>query len=239
MKQEHKDALIFILLVVVKLLTTARTAIDTYTVSGDLLNVALIDITMLGMWLVAAYGGTSKTALATRPIAALIAWVLYLGQLYIGIEATHSVVSVFVRIAGGMALGFDTYSYIVNLTQRKGKKSVNQRRYTLRQIMLSIGYYVASILLTPMTGIIGGAKYISDVVDDVKHTPTRVNPPVNQRVNTVQGVIVSTPVKQLTPGERQDRVKALHLQGVSKAQIARELNVSRQTIYKDFEVLGL
>lgn len=114
-------------LLCVKVLTTIRTAIDTYNVTQDALNVALIDGAFFAFWAIVAYGGDGKRALAIRPFAAAFAWSLYAAMIYIGIEAHHDITALFVRGAGFMALLFDTYTYGVTLIEhlRRQRRSVD------------------------------------------------------------------------------------------------------------------
>lgn len=118
MKQSTRDILIFVFLLLVKLGTAARTGYDTWTVSHDLLNVILIDCVFLALWFTAAYGGASQQALAIRPFAALGAWLVYGTMVVIGWEAHHDATAFATRIAGGVALAFDTWDYIVAYAQR-------------------------------------------------------------------------------------------------------------------------
>lgn len=118
MKQETRDRMIFYGFMFVKLVLFARTGVDTWTVSHDIINVILIDGVFMGMWLAAAYGGKSETALSLRPFAAVGAWLTYASMIAIGWEAHHDIVSIAARIAGAVALSFDTWDMIVIATQR-------------------------------------------------------------------------------------------------------------------------
>jgi len=64
-------------------------ALDTFAVSRDLLNVVLIDGAMFTFWQITRFAGSSTKALALRPVAAILAWALYLMQIVIGVEAHH------------------------------------------------------------------------------------------------------------------------------------------------------
>ncbi len=91
---------------------------DTWAVSRDLLNVVLIDAVFMGLWFAAAYGGRGENALAMRPFAALGAWLMYAAMLIIGWEAHRDATAFAVRIAGGVALSYDTWDYIVSVAAR-------------------------------------------------------------------------------------------------------------------------
>ena len=109
----------------VKLITAVRFGMDTFFVAVGgvgatappvvvleaLLDVLLIDVFFTLMWSVSAYAGTSQQAMAVRPFATLAAWVMYAVILIIG-GATRDIVSVAVRVTGGLALTYDTYGYI-------------------------------------------------------------------------------------------------------------------------------
>jgi hypothetical protein len=101
-----------ITLFLVKILTTWRTAADTYAVSRDWLDVALVDGVFLGMWLLMAYGGESQYARRVRPFAMVGTWTLYIMMLGIGWSAHHDFVSIAARIAGGIGLSLDTWDYL-------------------------------------------------------------------------------------------------------------------------------
>jgi hypothetical protein len=129
MKQAHKDTLIFWALILVKALTTLRTGLDTYAVSGDVLNVLLVDGAFLTFWLIAAYGGKGASSIALRPFAAGGAVALYIIMLLIGWTAHPGVVAVAVRVAGGLALGYDISDYLLTawgfLTTKRKRRLLN------------------------------------------------------------------------------------------------------------------
>lgn len=126
MNQHTKDSLIVIALLAVKALTTLRTGIDTFAVSGDLLNVLLIDGAFLALWLVAAYGGHGAAMLSVRPFATIAAWALYGSMLVIGWEAHHGIVALAVRTAGGLALAYDTWDLIMGAANRMRIKRASE-----------------------------------------------------------------------------------------------------------------
>lgn len=111
----------------VKIATTLRTGIDTFMVSGamavgvtmlsfvsSILYVALIDAVLLGLWLFLAYGGEGRQAQLLRLFAAVGAWILYLGMVWIGWAAHPDApgLALLGRVAGGLALAYDTYGLL-------------------------------------------------------------------------------------------------------------------------------
>lgn len=119
MKQETKDTIIFWFLIAMKVLTSVRTGIDTFIVSGDLLNVVLLDGFFLAFWGILAYGGKSVLSLAVRPVAAIAAGVMYGFMIFIGLNAHigMGLVSTAVRVGGAALLFYDGWGYIVNVRQ--------------------------------------------------------------------------------------------------------------------------
>lgn len=130
MRQETRDKIVFWGFIIVKVILFARTGLDTWIVSRDVINVLLIDGVFVGMWLAAAYGGKSETAMAMRPFAAAGAWLTYVSMIAIGWQAHHDVVSIAARIAGGVALAYDTWDMVVMAAQRvrirKASKTFDQ-----------------------------------------------------------------------------------------------------------------
>lgn len=116
----------------VKLITATRFGMDTFLVAVGgvgstappvvvlmaVLDVLLIDVFFTLMWSVAAYAGTSRAAMSIRPFATLAAWVMYAVILVIG-GATRDVVSLAVRVTGGLALAYDTFGYVRDWWQRR------------------------------------------------------------------------------------------------------------------------
>lgn len=114
-------------LFLIKFLTTWRTAADTYAVSGDWLNVALIDGVFLGLWFLLAYGGENQYAKRSRPFAVLGAWALYIMMLIIGWSAHHGIVAIAVRVAGGLGLLLDTWDYVISTLAPAWQRWQHQR----------------------------------------------------------------------------------------------------------------
>lgn len=134
MSQETRDKLVFYVLLGMKILTTLRTGIDTYTISKDILNVLLLDGVFLALWFVLAYGGKGQIAMAIRPFAAFGSYLMYAFMLGIGWEAhvNQPLVAVAVRVAGALILLYDTWDYAVAWNQRRidllGKTSSERQR---------------------------------------------------------------------------------------------------------------
>jgi len=241
-KRDTQDIIIFVGLIVVKVLATARTAVDMWNLTHDWLNVALLDGMMLAFWLAAAYGGKSKEAMALRPFAAVGAWLLYAAQVYVGWAAHHEVTAILVRFAPGLALLFDTYEYGVHwLQRRQGARGKGDKRAGLRRFVANIGYYVLIFVTAPAQWVVQVFVLGRDVWRDTAVTfsaPARA--PVTKTVTA--HVPVTSPVhdtaQELSTEERRERVRRLHGRH-SVTDLADMLNVSRKTIYRDFEALGL
>lgn len=240
MTQKTRDTLIFIGLIAVKALATARTAVDMWTLTHDVLNVALLDGMMLAFWLAAAYGGKSKSSMALRPFAAIGAWLLYGAQVYVGWAAHHTLVAFLVRLAPGLALLYDTYEYIVQLVQRKGTRTREERRTGLRGIIGDSGYYVTAVALAPVQWLVQVAVLGRDVLRDTRATldmraPAHVTAPA-----AVPGAGTSdpAPVKKLPIKARRARVRDMDSTHTI-TEMADKLNVDRKTIYRDRKALGL
>lgn len=112
MKKFLRDSGVPIALIVIKILTTLRTAADTFAISHDILNVALIDGAFLGLWILLAYGGDNAYAKRARPFATMGAWTLYIMMLIIGWDAHKGIVAIATRTAGGLGLLLDTWDYL-------------------------------------------------------------------------------------------------------------------------------
>jgi hypothetical protein len=159
-------------------LTAWRTGVDTYSVTGDLLNVVLIDATFVIAALAAAYLGGSIESLFIRPVAAVLAWVLYVQMVVIGFEAhaDQPEVALAVRTAGFGLLVLDTWVYIV-AAGRKLRASGSQAkdwRASLRGGVASIAYVLASILLAPVVAIIMLVRACGDYLRDGRPQATGV-----------------------------------------------------------------
>lgn len=190
MKQQTAKALLTIGILLLHALTAWRTGVDTYSVTGDLLNVVLIDATFVIAALAAAYLGSSVESLFIRPVAAVLAWVLYIQMVVIGLEAhtTHPEVALAVRSAGFGLLVLDTWVYIVAAGRRIRSGSVQAKdwRANLRSGVASIAYVLASILLAPMVALIMLAKSLADYVRDARGE--RKQPMLARTGITVRGV---------------------------------------------------
>lgn len=149
MKKFFRDYGVPIALFAIKILTTIRTAFDTYAVSGDLLNVLLIDLAFLALWMLLAYGGDNQYAKRARPFATLGAWSMYIMMLMIGWEAHHGMVAVAVRIAGGIGLLLDTWDYIMATVAPAWK------RYQAAQALPpDVGAYGRKLMQTRLKGAV-------------------------------------------------------------------------------------
>lgn len=152
-------------------LTAWRTGVDTYSVSGDLLNVVLIDAAFVIAALAAAYLGGSVESLFIRPVAAVLAWVLYIQMVVIGFEAhaDQPEVALAVRTAGFGLLVLDTWVYIVAAGRKLRASGAQAKdwRASLRGGVASIAYVLSSIALAPIVAIMmlfrSGLDYLRDV----------------------------------------------------------------------------
>lgn len=127
MKKLLKDYALPGFLLLIKIVTTFRTGIDTFMMSGamesnvtmlsfvsSILYIALIDAVLFGLWLFLAYGGEGRQAQLLRLFAAIGAWILYSGMIWIGWAAHPDApgLALLGRVAGGLALAYDTYGLL-------------------------------------------------------------------------------------------------------------------------------
>lgn len=253
-----KTSAVPLALLAIKLLTTWRTAVDTFSVTHDWLDVILIDGVMLAFWLVTAYAGENQTAMSIRPFTAIGAWALYLSQLYIGWEATHTGVAFIVRGAGGLALLYDTWDYVAALTRKQARRrrSIREKRASQRLFVMNIGYLFFVLVGTPVWWLVSGVSVVADFARDAgliirpaKHVSavSRLD-----TVDIIDGEAVN-PERQLTSGtvsgvtsalSTTDRRRQIERQvdtdpNVTVTQLAVKYNVSRGTIYNDLNSLGI
>ena len=171
MSQKATKTLLTIGILILHILTAVKTGLDTYAVSGDLLNVVLIDATFVTAALAAAYLGGSVEALFIRPVAAVLAWVLYVQMVLIGFEANveHPEIAIAVRSAGFGLLILDTWTYIVaagkRLRQSREGASTDWRA-SLRGGVASVAYVLASVLLAPLVALVMLGRSLVDYVQD-------------------------------------------------------------------------
>ncbi len=118
MKQETLQKVVFWAFVIVKALGLYRTTTDTWAVSHDIANVLLIDGVFAAMWIAAAYGGKSESAMAMRPFAALGAWIAFGFMVIIGWEAHRDATAFASRVSIGIVLSYDTWDMIRAAIQR-------------------------------------------------------------------------------------------------------------------------
>lgn len=222
----------------IKLLTTARTGIDTYHVSHDMLNVLLIDGVFLALWLVAAYGGQSTYMMTIRPFASAVAWALYIGMVVIGWEASHTGVAFVARLAGGAALLYDTYGYVTEQLRRWGKDIKAKRLDTAAQKHLILAKRVrvaqrrSGRKLQAHIDTMLFERMRDDLKGGVLLSPPDAPPTQAERT----AITVSIPT-----AERRRQVQALvdKGDGVTVTALATRFDVSRTTIYNDLDRLDI
>lgn len=133
-----RDNGIVLALLVVKILTVIRTGIDTFAISHDMLNVFLIDGVFTAMWLYTSFAGDSQRALRLRPFAIIGAWTMFSFIMIIGWDAhaNSPLVATAVRVAGALALLYDTWDYVSKYIWAFGAKvwALIRRIYTTRSI---------------------------------------------------------------------------------------------------------
>lgn len=164
-------------LILIKLLVTLRTGLDTYHVSADPLDVLVIDGAYLTLWLIAAYAGKGQEAMALRPFAAGGAWVLYGLMLYIAVKAGQLngegaavAVSLIARVAGAVLLLYDTYDYAQALFAKRSKSSSNTWQDTLRGIVNALAYVIGALVAMPLVLLLNIGKATRDYWQDGKPT---------------------------------------------------------------------
>jgi hypothetical protein len=167
-------------LILIKLLVTLRTGIDTYEVSADFLDVLVIDGVYLVLWLIAAYSGKGAGAMALRPFAALGAWVLYGLMLYIAVVAggLHGgsaavAVSLIARVAGAVLLLYDTYDYLQALVQQRSKEQAASWKDSLRGAVNALAYLLGAVIALPLVVLLNAIGATRDYWQDNKQAPTR------------------------------------------------------------------
>lgn len=230
-------------LILMKLLITLRTGIDTYDVSSDLLDVLVIDGAYLALWLIAAYSGKGQSAMALRPFAAGGAWMLYLAMLYIAWEAGHLqgsegavVVSLIARVAGAILLLYDTYDYVAALVQQRQKDHAASWKDSLRGSVNAVSYLIGALAAFPFVVILNLFRVGRDYADDNKttvvrgravvHAPEQYTPPQIEQHYEHQLNDIDTPIVL----EMQKWVNT-HPK-LNQSQMARDLNISRTTVNK-------
>lgn len=164
-------------LIIVKLLITLRTGIDTYNVSHDILDVLVIDGAYLAMWMVAAYAGKGQSAMALRPFAAAGAWILYGLMLYIAWQAgdlrgngIDIAVSLIARVAGAVLLSYDTYDYIQSLLHQRRRESEASWQDSLRGGVNALAYIVGALLAIPLVVVLNIVRAGKDYGQDARVT---------------------------------------------------------------------
>jgi hypothetical protein len=221
MEKLTKTYFIPAILLIVKLLVTLRTAIDTYDISADILDVLVIDGGYLALWFVAAYSGKGQTAMALRPFAAGGAWVLYLLMLYIAWHAgdlrgdsSAIVVSMIARVTGAVLLLYDTYDYVAALVQQRQKDSAASWKDSLRGSVSALTYFLGAVIAAPFVMLLNlynvGRDYWSDteaqtakprviVESKVSQIDTSKSPQLTApRVTKSTAIAVSPPQNDIT-----------------------------------------
>lgn len=147
-----RDNGIILALLVVKVLTVIRTGIDTYAISQDILNVLLVDGVFTAMWLYAAFAGEGQRAMRLRPFAIIGAWTMYGFILVIGLDAhaNSPLVATAVRVAGALALLYDTWDYVSRYIWSFGAnlRSLIKRIYTNPSIEETYNKALTSAMLS-------------------------------------------------------------------------------------------
>jgi hypothetical protein len=118
MKEQYKQFLIGALLLAIKGLLaflygydTFQTAImNGYPQAVAVLHTLVIDGVFTAFWIYAAHAGESETAQRQRWIAALFAWVVFVGMLWIA--SVSGPTALVARIAGALYLAYDTYAML-------------------------------------------------------------------------------------------------------------------------------
>lgn len=184
-------------LVFVKLLIVARTGIDTWNVSHDYLDVAVIDGAYLAMWMVAAYAGRGQSAMALRPFAAVGAWLLYGLMLYIAWQAGSLrgdsiaiAVSLIARVAGIVLLAYDTYDYIQALFQQRQRDGSGSWKDTLRAAGNAAGYLIGALVVWPFVVVLNMVRAGKDYWHDARQ-------PHAVRARVIEGNVRSLPLSPL------------------------------------------
>lgn len=166
MKRYLRDYGVPAVLLLVKALTTLRTGLDTYAISGNLIDVLLLDGVFLSLWLLLAYGGDSQAMRRLKPFATAGAFGMYLFMLYVGWEAHHSIVSIGVRIAGGVALVADIWDYVAARYDEKRKARQARRQAERRRSELGLAvYYDEQITRRLRRSVARAARRLSSHMD--------------------------------------------------------------------------
>lgn len=208
MKQETRDKILTAFLTVIKIYGAWIAARATYQVSRDVQLVIAIEGVMLGMWFVGIFGGNGGKALAVKPFAFGVAWILYIGQLVIGWEAAPDVTSILARVGTAGLLLVDSWAYVVALRSwATRKQTVKQETHTewktaVRVFVSNTAYGLAVVAVWPIVFCVQIVRVIADYVLDVFYAlrlrvepDTRTNEQTDRRTIT-QHLVVDHSHKQ-------------------------------------------
>jgi len=228
MKTWFRQHGIFLILLLMKVLTVARTAQDTYTIEQDWLSVALIDGAYLAFWLIVAYAGSGQAAMAVRPFAAAFAWVMYAAMFYIGIEkvvlTASTPVGLIARLAGASLLLLDTWEYASLLLLKRQASGVSWQQSS-RAGVSALAYLVGVVVSAPLVLVMQVGQAARDYWRDA-HPPRPIEQKPVQAPST-------TPVQlRVQSPEQRIRRVLMHTPEASKAEVARRTGLARGTVLK-------
>lgn len=159
-----------LLLFAIKVLSVARTGIDTYAVTHDLLDVALIDGMFFAFWVILSVNSTATSMVRLRAFALVVCVVAYGFMLYIGWQAHHTVVAFGVRIAPAFAVAYDAWDLIQDYgTARKRNKPTQAEK---RARMLERIHWQADVIAWNILGrMVAGVRAFKLVFDYYTQEP--------------------------------------------------------------------
>lgn len=227
-KSRRSNAAMSFLRWTVKILGTLNMAIDTFTVAiasvetvttltivRALLMVTLIDVAMLWVWNLVDNPSKSKELQRYKAGAAAMAWLLFIGQIVIGVNQ-YGAAGIVARIAVGGALFYSTHTYVLDMwnqikEMREGdKRPLPDRMQTLRIGIWQTAYTVSTLVIYPILVLVAGIKLTGDMISDFKnihHVPVSEKPVINQqhtKRNKVKSIRTRGRVKSSTPEPYKD-----------------------------------
>lgn len=245
MKQEGRDALLSVILILLKIATAFQTGADTLAVTGSWLAVILIDLAFLALWSYLAYAGGGKEARRNKTYAAVGAVGLYGAMFVIGFQAHGGQFwALAVRLSGAVALGFDVWTFgagavsgIVGSVRRRQAERRAKRpdplvaqRGRLRTRLLRRAQRRAARKLRENVEVLIFDQWRDDLPDRLPRLPDMTG---------VSAEVVEAEVRRVwTKEERQAELPAL-VGDRDDDQLAAYFGVSERTIRRDKAQLGL
>lgn len=181
---KKSDAVWSKFLLFVKVFGTLNMAIDTFVivmigvdpafwnVARALLVVLVIDITMLAFWGMLDYTSNSRGNRMQKLGAAVIIWMMFVGQVVIGANL-HGSAGVVARMATGGALAISTYKYATDMWKsikdgrKDDRRTLPEKMQALRVGIWQTSYSVAAVVVaSPIILMVAVIKLLIDMTRD-------------------------------------------------------------------------